>query len=64
MTTLLFSLVFVYSGVSYTLYTNLDVYQCSAKSLFERNAIKEVLAKHPEMKMSVSCVQQPNRLGS
>lgn len=58
MSTLMFSLVFTYSGVSYSLYTNLSVHQCVARMMHERTAITHVHKVHPEMEMSIAC--KPN----
>lgn len=60
---LLFSLIFTVSGVPYTLFENLSVYQCSGKLRIEREAIKHVHAKHPNLSMKIECKQQ-NRLES
>ena len=60
MTTLLFTLVFTYSGVSYHLNTDLTVHQCVAKMIYEKEAIKLVQQQQqfPELAMTVACQPQ------
>lgn len=62
MSSLLFSLVFTYSGVSYTLYNNLSIHQCVGKLYYERTAIAEVQKRHPNMIMKVECL--PSKAGN
>lgn len=58
MTTLLFSLVFYSSGVSYSTYTDLTLSQCVSRLIEERAAITQVQQRFPNFNMEVYCKAQ------
>ena len=56
MSTLLFTLVFTVSGVSYTPYTNISLGWCVHHLIEEQKGLAELNAAHPTFRASVSCV--------